>query len=360
VIAPSHAIQASVVVCTRNRAAILPAALESLSRQQSGRVFEVIVVNNASDDGTADVIAEWCRRDPRFRMVDEPNPGLSRAKNLGIREARGPVVLFTDDDVLVEPQWLERHMTLLSGKDQLVISGGPILPISHDLSAWPGWLEEAALVDLPSLDHGPIARPLGHWEQLWGANMAIPRSVFDRIGMWNEGLGRKGEERGTWEDLDFAERVRSAGGQVWFCPGAVIRHRVMRDRARPRPMLRSAFLRGMNDYVKRVWAGADPGGAALSLAETSIALVVLPVHLASWILWSLLFRIVHQGWAFERARSAAWKAGLRMMELTLRRNPGARIPAEPPLFDQTRIFSRLIMQMCFLARRVALRLAPRG
>ncbi len=106
-IGPRDAIQASVVVCTRNRAAILPAALESLARQKSKRVFEVIVVNNGSDDETAEVIAEWCRRDSRFRMVDEPNPGLSRAKNLGVHEARGDVVLFTDDDVLAEPEWLD-------------------------------------------------------------------------------------------------------------------------------------------------------------------------------------------------------------------------------------------------------------
>ncbi len=239
-------------------------------------------------------------------------------------------------------------------------STGPILPISHDLSEWPAWLGQAALVDLPLLDHGTVAHPLGHWEQVWGANMAVPRRVFEDIGMWNEDLGRKGDERGTWEDLEFADRVRNSGGQVWFCPGAVIRHRVMPERALPRPMLRAAFRRGLDDYVKRVWASDEPGGAALSTAGRMIALVVLPVHLVSWIAWSLLFRIFHQAWIFEGARSAAWRAGGRMMELTLRRIPGARTPTEPPLFDRRHIFSRVVMETCFVARRVALRLAPRG
>ncbi len=351
-------IQATVVVCTRNRAGLLPYALEGLAAQVTDRPFEIVVVDNGSDDGTAEVIAEWCRRDPRFRMVSEPSVGLSRAKNAGVGTARGQVVLFTDDDVLVEPNWLEGHLSLLSARHELVISGGPIEPISHDLAAWPSWLGEAARVDLPRLDHGDLARPLGRWEQVWGANMAVPVRVFARIGLWNEALGRKGDERGTWEDLELAERVRSAGGQVWFCPGAVVHHRVMPQLALPRPMLRSAFRRGLNDYVNRVWASARPGGAALSHPERATALIALAVHLIGWPWWSLLFRLFRQRRIFDSARGAAWSAGWRMMELTLRRDPGAALPMEPPLYDNGNPIARAIMQVCFLARRVALRLAP--
>jgi len=349
------------VVCTRNRAGLLPYALESLAAQVTDRPFEIVVVDNGSEDGTPEVIAEWRHREPRLRVVNEPSIGLSRAKNAGVGAARGRIVLFTDDDVLVEPSWLEQHLRLLSDRsdrDELVIAGGPILPISHDLSAWPSWLGRGSEVDLPRLEHGQVARPLGHWEQVWGANMAVPAAVFARVGPWNEAVGRKGDERGTFEDIEFAERVRNAGGQVWFCPGAVIHHRVTPARARPRPLLRAAFLRGMNDYVYRIWASDRPGGIAVSIRERATALAALALRLAEWFWWSLLFRLVRRRPIFDSARRAAWSAGSLMMELTMRRDPRSTVPLDPPLFDNGSTAARTIMRACFLARSVALRLAP--
>jgi glucosyl-dolichyl phosphate glucuronosyltransferase len=350
-------IDATVILCTRNRASLLPAALQGLANQVTNRVFEILVVNNASEDRTVDVIAEWCRRDRRFTTINEPQVGLSSAKNAGVKAARGHFVLFTDDDVLVEPNWVEAHVELLSAKDGFTIAGGPILPISHDLGPWPKWLGEASR-DLPWLDHGAPARPLGRWDQVWGANMAMPRAVFDRVGLWNEELGRKGDARGTWEDLEFADRVRNSGGQVWFCPGAVIHHRIMPQRALPRPMLRYAFLRGQNDYLRSVWASDEPGGAPISLLDRAGAVLTMSVHLVSWIFWTTLFRISRQRRVFDAARGAGWSAGWRMMKLTLRRSPGAG-PVEPP-FMVDEGGARAITKACLLARRVALRLAPPG
>ena len=346
------------MVCTRNRAGLLPHALESLSAQVTERPFEIVVVDNGSEDGTAEVIAEWRRREPRLTLVNEPSIGLSRAKNAGVGAARGRIILFTDDDVLVEPNWLEQHMRLLGDMDGLVIAGGPILPISYDLSAWPSWLGERTRVDLPRLEHGQVARPLGRWEQVWGANMAVPAAVFARVGLWNEAVGRKGDERGTFEDIEFAERVRDAGGQVWFCPGAVIHHRVTAARARPRPILRAAFLRGMNDYVYRIWASDRPGGIGLSIRERATGVAALALYLAEWFWWSLLFRAVRRRAIFDSASRAACSAGSRMMALTMRRDPRSTVPLDPPLFDNGNTLARTIMRACFLARSVALRLAP--
>ncbi len=351
-------VEATVVICTRNRAHLLPYALEGLAAQVTHRPFEVVVVNNGSEDGTAEVIAEWHRRDARIVLVNEPSIGLSRAKNAGVAVARGRVLLFTDDDVLVDRNWLEQHMSLLDEREDLVIAGGPILPISYDLSAWPSWLGEASRVDLPRLEHGELARPLRRWEQVWGANMAVPAGIFARLGPWDEAVGRKGDERGTFEDIEFADRVRTAGGQVWFCPGAVIHHRVMPERARPRPILRAAFLRGMNDYVYGVWTSDRPGGIAISIRERATASAALALRLAEWFWWSLRFRLLRSSAMFDSAGRAAWSAGYVMMELTMRRDPQATLPMDPPLFDSGSTVARTIMGACFLARRVALRLAP--
>jgi glucosyl-dolichyl phosphate glucuronosyltransferase len=350
-------IEGTVIVCTRNRASLLPAALESLANQVTNRVFEILVVNNASEDRTAEVIAEWCRRDARFRTVNEPRIGLSTAKNAGVRAARGHTVLFTDDDVLVEPNWVEAHLDLLSDKHGLIIAGGPILPITHDLAPWPQWLGEASR-DLPWLDHGGPARPLGRWDRVWGANMAIPRAAFDRVGSWNEELGRKGDQRGTWEDLEFADRVRNSGGQVWFCPGAVVHHRIMPELVLPRRILGRAFLRGQDECVRGVWASDEPGGARLSHLERAVAFLSLSAHLLSWISCSMLFRIFRTRRTFDAARGAAWSAGWRVMELTLRRSPGGGRVEPPFLFNERSRVARALRKVCRRARRVALRLAP--
>src|SRR5208283_4457645 len=100
----------SVILCTYNRASILISALESIVAQTlpESVEWEVLVVDNNSCDQTREVVEDFCRRYPRrFRYVFEPNQGLSHARNSGIREALGEVLAFMDDDVTVEPGWLD-------------------------------------------------------------------------------------------------------------------------------------------------------------------------------------------------------------------------------------------------------------
>ena len=164
----------TVVVATRNRATLLPHCLASLLEQETSSRFEVVVVDNGSEDGTADVIRGWAERDPRIRGVLEPAVGLSRAKNAGIEEARGELVLFTDDDVILDSGWIEAYVSFFARRrhETRTLVGGPVLPLPHDLAAWPSWLDGAARVDLPGLFHGSEERALGRFDYLWGANMA--------------------------------------------------------------------------------------------------------------------------------------------------------------------------------------------
>src|SRR5213596_676102 len=104
-----RAVAISVIMSTRNRAHYLPDALRTLAAQDCEAPFEVVVIDNASTDNTPAVLTEWCRTDSRFRTVREPCPGLSRGKNAGIRVARAPLLLFTDDDMRVEPHWIRAY-----------------------------------------------------------------------------------------------------------------------------------------------------------------------------------------------------------------------------------------------------------
>ena len=121
---------ASIIVCTYNRAESLRDTLRALRAQTtpSARRWEVIVVDNNSRDHTRKIVAEVQRKWPELRYEFEKAQGLSHARNHGIAAARGDVLLFTDDDVLPEPNWIE---TTLLGLEthRADACGGHIAPI---------------------------------------------------------------------------------------------------------------------------------------------------------------------------------------------------------------------------------------
>ena len=304
----------SVIVSTRNRAHYLPEVLRTLAAQECGAPFEVIVIDNASADDTPALLDEWCRRDSRFRTACELRPGLSRGKNAGINLARSPLLLFTDDDMRVDPHWIESYHKLFSGHESsLLLAGGPIVPIPHDLGKWPEWLDEAALADAGLLHHRD-QRELLKFEYVWGGNMAGPKLLFDQLGLWDETAGLLGEQRVTredsryYEDTELQDRVRKAGGSTWFCPEAVVYHRLERRSVTPRRISSTAFSRGRSDFWQqglRTWHEVElvpkrnAFGSLLALAES----------LAGWSFWLILFRFSRRKGFFERARRAAFVSG---------------------------------------------------
>jgi glycosyltransferase involved in cell wall biosynthesis len=293
---------------TYNRAAFLPDALTALAAQNCDARFEVIVIDNASTDETSTVIGEWCRKDRRFRTAREPRLGLSWGKNAGIRLARAPLLLFTDDDMLTDPRWIQSYWDFFSRrKDRMILAGGPYIPIPHDLGKWPTWFDEPALADVALLHHQQ-ERVLNRMEWVWGGNMAVPAQLFDQFGLWDVTVGRKGDERGTFEDTEFQDRVRNAGGSVWFCPDAIVQHRVPRQMITPRRIVATAFSRGRNAVWMQnlpVWHDVNriPKRNALE------GLLALAVNLLWWGLWIIAFRLVQKRSCFERARGAAFASG---------------------------------------------------
>lgn len=339
----------SVIVSTRNRAHYLREVLRTLAAQECDVPFEVIVIDNGSTDGTPALLDEWCRRDSRFRTACEPRPGLSRGKNAGIRMARAPLLVFTDDDMRVHAHWIGSYHNLFAGHEGgLMVAGGAVVPIPHDLGAWPGWLDQAALADAGLLHHRD-ERTLVKFEYVWGGNMAVPRIVFDRLGPWAEMAGLQGDQRvtreesGFYEDTELQDRVRTAGGSTWFCPDAVVYHRVDRQSVTPRRILSAAFIRGRNNFWQqelRVWGRVElvprrnAFQAAFALAES----------LVRWGFWLTLFRFSKRKGFFERARRAAFISGRSLDSLRAGRRT-------------MRLFSG-VARVAFPTRSLLLRLTP--
>jgi glycosyltransferase involved in cell wall biosynthesis len=217
---------ASVIVCTYNRAASLGRTLEAL-RHQSVREdmeWEVVVVDNRSTDETNRVIHDFARSFPRIRYAYEAVQGLAHARNRGVSLARGDILLFTDDDVAPECDWLQRVLDDMTatGCDAC---GGFIAPVWE--TPPPAWLTErfygflAIKAERTDTYHITDESPLP-----FGANMAFRRHVFARFGGFNTALGRNGSVLASGEDGEFFQRILARGAKVMFFGDARVHHRV--------------------------------------------------------------------------------------------------------------------------------------
>jgi len=214
----------SVVVCTRDRAELLPIVLDALAAQSTDD-FELVIVDNAPRDArTRHVVS---RRAPHARYVVEPVPGLPRARNAGIRAARGDVVAFTDDDCRPVPGWVEAIRRAFARMPHVGCLTGPILPLELETPAQEAMEARGGFnrgfrptVFAPEPTEGPVY-PVQAWKFGAGGNMALTRRCLDTLGGFDEALWRS-------EDLDIFYRTLRAGFSIAFEPGAAVRHRHLR------------------------------------------------------------------------------------------------------------------------------------
>src|SRR6266511_1998288 len=130
----------SVAICTWNRARLLDLTLAELRRLRvpEGVEWELLVVNNNSPDDTAAVVARHAPHLP-LRALTELRQGLSHARNAAVTAARGDLVLFTDDDVLVDPEWLAGYVAAARRWPDAAYFGGLIAPFYERRP--PAWVE---------------------------------------------------------------------------------------------------------------------------------------------------------------------------------------------------------------------------
>lgn len=223
----------SVIVCTYNRSESLAKALASIARSEvpDAIEWEVLVVDNNSGDRTKEVVEEFCHRYPsRFRYVFEPRQGKSNALNTGIREAKGDILAFTDDDVTVEPTWLA-NLTLPLRDDKWAGVGGRVLPDRN--FTLPPWIPKEGrypLGPLAMFDLGPRALELV--EPPFGNNMAFRRKAFEEHGGFRSDLGPCPGSEIRGEDTEFGQKVLAAGKRLCYAPSAVVYHAVPESRVR--------------------------------------------------------------------------------------------------------------------------------
>jgi GT2 family glycosyltransferase len=224
----------SVVICTRDRADSFRTALRSLLACDYPNL-DVVVVDNAPQTGaTQDLIGDI--GDPRVRRILEPSPGLSRARNRGVAEARGEVIAFTDDDVIVDRLWIR---ALVRGLERdhsvgcvtgLVTAAELETPAQQYFERKVGWSTDfvprlfdlgAHRVDVPLYPY--VAGRFGA-----GANFAVAREALAAVGAFDEALGAGSPAKGG-EDIDYFLRLVLAGFAIAYEPAAIVWHVHRRD-----------------------------------------------------------------------------------------------------------------------------------
>ena len=224
----------SVVVCTRERPEHLRSALASLARLDHPDL-EIIVVDNApKTDATARVVEEC--DDPRVRLVTEPTPGLSPARNTGLVAASHEIVAFTDDDVVVDRQWITGLLAGFARADDVacvcgLVPSGELRTPSQAYFDWRvSWADNIVARRYSLLDP-PEDVPLFPYQvgiYGTGANFAVDRDRIARLGGFDEALGVGTTTMGG-EDLDIFLRVLMAGYSLVSEPSAIVWHRHRSD-----------------------------------------------------------------------------------------------------------------------------------
>ncbi len=217
----------SLALCTYNRAYLLEEALGSLSScHKPNDEWELLLIDNNSHDDTRSVAESFTDRLP-LRYVFEPVQGLSGARNRALSECQGDVVLFTDDDLTFEPNWLRSYEKAFRREQEAGWFGGRILPRWNNQR--PSWLRD----DSMSLIAGLLVRyDLSEQDRCYndsdptpfGASFAIRRQAFEQAGHFRADLGCWGDVPGRGEEAEYFQRLKTARISGFYVGGAVAHH----------------------------------------------------------------------------------------------------------------------------------------
>ena len=257
-------IDISVIICTYNRAESLSETLENLEQLDlpSSFSWEILVVDNNSNDSTSDVVTDRIRKGKLpIRYLFEPKQGKMYAANRGVRESRGRIIAFTDDDVLFETGWIRNLLEAFEEYDCVGV-GGRVVASWH--FSMPDWLTKPGMKELANLPI--VSHDLGNVSKMYdrsgmpmpvGANLAFCRGVFEQWGWFRTDLDRTGRLILGGGDTEFCRRILDWGGKLMYCPSAIVYHPVEPHRVTKRYFRR--WMWGGGRSIARMQSKIQPG-----------------------------------------------------------------------------------------------------
>lgn len=245
----------SVIVPTFNRCSYLREAVESLNRQNLSKdLFEVIVVDNGSNDETHYVVDRAMQEylDLKISYIYEPEPGLLSGRHKGAMVAKGDILVFIDDDIIADENWLESIAASFKRKDVLIVGGRNLPKYESGPAKWLKWFwsdhqfgktcGHLSLLDFGDEEHTIDPR------YVWGLNFAIRRDTLFELGGFHPDCVPPDVQyfQGDGE-TGLTIKAQERGMTALYQPKALVYHQVPTSRMTPDYFCKRYYYQGVAD-----------------------------------------------------------------------------------------------------------------
>ena len=288
----------TLIICTYNREKYIGPLLDSIAKNDYPTTdYEIVLGDNNCTDNTLGVCEQFAATHPdiTLRYVVETEQGLSVARNKGIEETKGEIIIYVDDDALVDEDYIRIYAEHFATHPETMAAGGPIEPLYE--TEEPEWMSPYTKALLTAwMNYGDKVREYPTGRYPGGGNAAYRKKVFDQVGLFNTELGRKGNALLASEEKDIFDKMHALDMQVLYLPTPVLHHIIPQTKleedyfnrltlqiGRSERMRTRAISKGK--YFKRLFSEGIKWGGTLAL----LGIYTLQGHpMKGWIL--VLFR----------------------------------------------------------------------
>lgn len=232
------------IICTCNRHELLSKSIESLINQSVDKEkYQILVVDNNSNQDTRSLVEDYRKKTSNIDYIFEPVQGLSKARNIGWKHARGKYVAFIDDDAQASSHWLENIILCFEGlNNNYALLSGSVFPI------WevppPKWLTKRMKRFLSLIEWTDQAGELFDENYLAGTNISYKKACLMEVGGFNEELGRKKGCLLSMEELHLKRRLHRFGYKSFYQPQIRVDHFIPESRLKKKLVFEKVFLAG--------------------------------------------------------------------------------------------------------------------
>jgi len=236
----------SVIICTYNREKYLPLALHSLIKQTiKPEDYEIIIVNNNSTDRTEEISKKFIESNPQLNVkyVVEKQKGLSAARNRGILESSGEIIVFIDDDAEVTDNYLEEGIKFFENYPYVDAMGGKIIP-KYENGEEPKWMSVFLWGLVTKSDWGDKVRKYPYSKYPPGCSMAFRKKVFSEVGMFNSNLFLRCDDKYIFRQLDLFNK------KYLYNPDFVLYHNIDNNRLSIESIKKISMVVGASERIR--------------------------------------------------------------------------------------------------------------